>query len=64
MADPNAPIKAPAKPQAPGFGDFAKWLYSKASSHPIDQLTKTLVTGKVQKPKTPAMQSLKKALTK
>lgn len=65
MADANAPVKPPAKP-TPGFGDFAKWLYQKASSKPIDRLTKTLTTGKVQKPKPAAspMDTLKKALTK
>lgn len=39
---------------ANGAGDamnFAKWLYGRATSHPIGQIEQTLATGKPPRPK-------------
>lgn len=40
-----------------GFGDFAKWVYDKATSHPIDQIESTLKTGKAPQKQQPEASS-------
>lgn len=36
---------------SPGAMDFARWLYARATSHPIGQIEQTLNTGKPPQPK-------------
>lgn len=41
-----------------GAMDFARWLYARATSHPIGQIEQTLNTGKPPQPKTATAPSI------